>query len=50
MRLVEFVFLAFLSSGLFFYVDAEGFHLSVEVGAFQAQSFCGAGDVAVALV
>ena len=30
--------------------DAEGFHLAVEVGAFEAEGFGGAGYVAVAAV
>ena len=30
--------------------DAEGFHFAVEVAAFEAKGFGGAGDVAVALV
>ena len=31
-------------------VDAEGFHFAVEVGAFEAQGFGGARDVAVGAV
>src|SRR5215469_4469173 len=31
-------------------VDAEGFHFAVEVGAFEAEGFGGAGDVAVGAV
>lgn len=35
---------------LFLDGDAEGAHFAVEVGAFEAEGFGGAGDVAVALV
>jgi len=35
---------------LFADVDAQGFHLAVEVGAFEAEGFGGAGDVAAAAV
>ena len=35
---------------LFLDADAEGFHFAVEVGAFEAEGFGGAADVAVALV
>ena len=39
-----------LRCGLVVGGDAEGFHLAVEVGAFEAEGFGGAGDVAVAAV
>ncbi len=39
-----------LDSPLLLDAYAEGFHLAVEVGAFEAQGFGGAGDVAVVLV
>ena len=35
---------------LFAQVDAEGFHFAVEVGAFEAEGFGGAADVAMGAV
>ena len=39
-----------LPCGAFAEVDAEGFHFAEEEGAFEAESFGGAGDVAVGAV
>ena len=38
------------ATALLLHADAEGFHLAVEVGAFEAECLGGARDISVALV